>query len=146
MNRKILMSLVVLGCLNPLFAQNEVLIEDVDRAVQVKQSKAQHLDELVITIKIKTKETLAEGERALKSLHSNLDFINKVATSQNFRDCVVAKGYKKDVLAKQETAKRMLQEQKITQEQYSEYQADQERVLNSLNEKISNTEICKEGE
>ena len=144
MKRKILMSLVVLGCLNPLFAQNEVLIADVDRAVQVKQSNAQHLDELVITIKIKTKETLAEGVKALKSLRSNLDFINKVATSKSFRDCVIAKEYKKDVLAKQKTAQRMLQEQKITQEQYKEYQKNQESALSSLNEKISN--ICKEGE
>ncbi len=144
MNRKILMSLVVLGCVNFLHAHNEIQIEEFDKEVQAKQLNDKHLDELVITIKIKTKETLAEGERALKSLYSNLEFINKVATSQSFRDCIVAKGYKKDVLANQNTAQRMFQEQKITQEQYSEYQADQEMVLSNLNKKISN--ICKKGE
>ncbi len=144
MNKKILMSLVVLGCVSFLHAQNEVLIEDVDRAVQVEESNVKHLDELVITISIKTKETLAEGERALKSLYSNLDFIKKVATSKSFRNCVVAKEYKKDVLAKQQTAQRMLQEKKLTQEQYQNYNQEQSSALNSLNNKIA--ELCKEGE
>ena len=143
MNKKILMSLVVLGCVSFLHAQNEVLIEDVDRAIQVEESNVKHLDELVITISIKTKETLAEGDRALKSLYSNLDFINKVATSESFRNCVVAQEYKKDVFAKQKTAQRMLQEKKLTQEEYQKYEQEQNSALSSLNNKIS--ELCKEG-
>ena len=144
MKRKILMSLAVLGCVGSLHAQNEVSIEDFDREVAVKQSTAEHLDELVVTISIKTKETLAEGNRALKSLQSNLDFINKVATSEEFRNCVVAKEYKKEVLAKEQTASRMLQEKKITHEQYEKYEEEQQSTLENLNSKIS--KFCKEGE
>jgi len=144
MKRKFLMSLAVLGCVGSLHAQNEVLIEDFDREVAVKQSTAEHLDELVVTISIKTKETLAEGNRALKSLQSNLDFINKVATSEEFRNCVVAKEYKKEVLAKEQTASRMLQEKKITHEQYEKYEEEQQNTLENLNSKIS--KFCKEGE
>ena len=144
MNKKLLINFIVLGCVSFLHAQNEVLIEDVDRAVQVEQSNVKHLDELIITIKIKTKETLAEGDRALKSLYSNLTFIKKVATSENFRNCVVAKEYKKDVLAKQQTAERMLQEKKVTHEQYQNYNQEQNSALNILNNKIS--KFCKEGE
>jgi len=137
-------ALAVIGCLSVLNAQNEVLIEDFDREIALKQSNSQHLDELVITISIKTKETLAEGDRALKSLYSNLEFINRVATNESFRDCVVAKEYKKDVLAKQKTAESMLQEKKLTQEQYQKYEQEQNSALNNLNNKIS--ELCKEGE
>ena len=143
MNKKILTSLVVLGCLSSLYAQNEVSIEDFDRKIAVKQSNSQHLDELVITISIKTKETLAEGDRAFKSLSSNLDFINKVATSESFKNCVIAKEYKKDVLAKQKTAEKMFKEKKITQTQYQKYEQEKNSALNSLNNKIS--ELCKEG-
>jgi len=144
MRKKILVSFVVLGCLNLLNAQNEVSIEDIDKNVMVKESKSKYLDDLVITISIKTKETLKEGDRALVSLRSNLDFINKVATSQLFRDCVVAKEYKKDVLVKQESAKRLFENKKITNNQYSSYIEEQESALANLNNKIS--KICKEGE
>ncbi len=134
----------MLGCVSFIHAQNEVLIEDIAREIAVKQLNSKHLDELVITISIKTKETLAEGDRALKSLYSNLAFINKVATSESFRNCVVAKEYKKDVLAKQQTAQKMLQENKLTQEQYQKYEQEQNSALSSLNNKIS--KFCKEGE
>jgi len=144
MSKKILISLAILGYMSVLHAQNEVLIEDIDKQITIEQSNAKHLDDLVTTISIKTKETLKEGDRALKSLRSNLDFINRVATSQSFRDCVVAKEYKKDVLAKQESAKRLFEEKKITNKQYLSYKAEQNSALSSLNNKIS--KICKEGE
>lgn len=144
MRKKILTSFVLLGCLNLLNAQNEVSIEEVDREVMVKASNSKHLDDLIITISIKTKDTLEEGDRALASLRSNLDFINKVATSQAFRDCIVAKEYKKDVLTKQERAKRLLDEKRITDKQYLSYTEEQESALVNLNNRISN--ICKEGE
>jgi len=144
MSKKILISLAILGYMSVLHAQNEVLIEDIDKQITIEQSNAKHLDDLVTTISIKTKETLKEGDRALKSLRSNLDFINRVATSQSFRDCVVAKEYKKDVLAKQESAKRLFEEKKITNKQYLSYKAEQNSALSSLNNKIS--QLCKEGE
>ena len=144
MRHKTLLGLVFLGCVSLLHAQNEVSIEDFDREVSIKQSNAKHLNELVITISIKSKETIAEGERALKSLQSNLDFINRVATDENFRSCVVAKGYKKDILKKEQTAMNMLQEKKITQEQYNNYKAKNSGALNRLNSKIS--QLCTKGE
>jgi len=143
MKIKTLISLSVLACMGFLNAQNEVSIEKFDRQIVVKQTHSEYLDDLVITISVKTKETLAEGERALKSLYSNLDFINKVATSESFRSCVVAKEYKKDVLAKQQRAERMLQEKKLTQEQYQKYFQEQNSALDNLNNKIS--KLCKEG-
>ena len=144
MKRKILMSLAVLGCVGSLHAQNEVLIEDFDREVRIRQSNVKHLNELVITISTKTNETIIEGKRALKSLLSNLDFINRVATDENFRECVVAKGYKKDIIAYEETAKRMFQEKKMTEEQYNNYKAKNTIALESLNNKIS--KLCTKGE
>jgi len=144
MRHKTLLSLVFLGCVSFLHAQNEVSIESFDKEVSIKESNAKHLDELVITIFIKTKETIAEGERALKSLLSNLEFIKRVATDENFRSCVVAKGYKKDILKKEQTAMNMLHEKKITQEQYNNYRAKSSSALESLNSKIS--ELCKKGE
>lgn len=141
MKRKIWMVLLVSGCVSFSNAQNEVLIEDFDREIASKQSNSQHLDELVVTISIKTKETLTEGDKALKSLYSNLDFINKVATSESFRNCVIAKEYKKDVLAKKQTIEKMLQKKKVTQEQYQNYNQEQRNALDSLNEKISR--LCK---
>jgi len=144
MRHKTLLGLVFLGYVSLLHAQNEVSIEDFDREVSIKESNAKHLNELVVTISIKTKETLAEGNRALKLLQSNLDFINKVATSEEFRNCVVAKEYKKEVLAKEQIASRMLQEKKITHEQYEKYEEEQQNTLENLNSKIS--KFCKEGE
>ena len=144
MRQKTLFSLVLLGCVSFLHAQNEVSIEDFDREMAVKQSTSQRIDELVITIEIKGKETLAEGDRALKSLYSNLEFINKVATSESFRNCVIAKEYKKDVLAKKQRIEKMFKENKVTHEQYQNYNQEQNSALNSLNNKIS--KLCKEGE
>ena len=144
MNKKILISLAVLGCVSFLHAQNEVLIEEFDREVRIRQSNVKHLNELVITISTKTNETIIEGKRALKSLLSNLDFINRVATDENFRECVVAKGYKKDIIAYEETAKRMFQEKKMTEEQYNNYKAKNTIALESLNNKIS--KLCTKGE
>ena len=144
MRHKTLLSLVFLGCVSLLHAQNEVSIENFDREVSIKQSNAKHLDELLITISIKTKETMVEGNKALKSLQSNLKFIERVATDKNFRSCIVAKEYKKDILANEETAKSMLQEKKITQEQYNNYKAKNSSSLESLNSKIS--KLCTKGE
>lgn len=144
MKQKVLLSLALLTSISFLQAQNEISIEEFENKVEIKQSKEQHLDDLVITISIKTKETLAEGDIALASLNNTLNFINRVATSQSFRDCVVAKEYKKDVLAQQQRATRMLQEKKLTQEQYNNYLEDKKNALINLNNKIAET--CKEEE
>jgi len=144
MRHKTLLGLVFLGCVSLLHAHNEVSIEDFDREVSIKQSNAKHLNELVVTISTKGEETITEGERALKSLQLNLKFINRVATDETFRSCIVAKEYKKDILAYEQTAMNMLQEKKMTQEQYDNYKEKNSATLESLNNKIS--KLCTKGE
>jgi len=136
MKRKILMALVVVGCLsfaNAMTLQEEVAIETEEIALEDKFIESAML----------AKKARRVGEETLASLRANLHFIERLENDPKFVKCVVLNENIKKLDKLAIGAKRLLDKGKASREDYRGYLSDLEVEKSQLKQQLKSKE-CKE--
>ena len=131
MKRKILMALTVLGCLTVVNADNNTVDWEKEEAKEVMlEQKTKELRSLVVEIDMLTTHAIRVAEETLLSLNNNLEFFEKVETSESFRQCVVLEEYIGSIEKDRTIALDLYRAKKVTSKQYESY------ITKQMNEKI----------
>ena len=142
MNKKILMSFVVLGCLSSLSANDTVDWDKEEQLeVQLKQKKDE-LRRLLVSTNMLMTEAIVKAEETLESLNENLEFFKKIQSSKKYRECVVIEEYISDIDKDKTIADELYQEKRATKRQYTIYVSKLNTTRQALEEKI-NQKKCK---
>ena len=142
MNKKILMSLVVLGCVSSLSANDTVDWDKEEKLeVQLKQKKDE-LRKLIVSTNMLMAEAIVKAEETIESLNKNLEFFKRIQSSQEYRECVVIEKYISDIDKDKSIADELYKEKKATKRQYTIYVSKLNATRQSLEEKI-NQKKCK---
>ncbi len=142
MKRKILMSLVMFGCLNPLFANDTV---DWDKEEQL-ETQLKQKEEMLKKQQIKSKMLLTEAiviaQDTIDSLEKNLEFFQKIQSSKEYRECTIIKTYIENINKDRNIADELYQEKEVTKKQYTIYISKLNATQQSLQNKIDQKK-CK---
>jgi len=143
MKRKILMALTVLGCLTVVNADNNTVDWEKEEAKEVMlEQKTKELRSLVVEIDMLTTHAIRVAEETLLSLNNNLEFFEKVETSESFRQCVVLEEYIGSIEKDRTIALDLYRAKKVTSKQYESYTTKADERKNRLQSKLDKKK-CK---
>jgi len=141
MKRHFFVVLAIIGSVNMLNGDDSINLEQHVKMKQKAIVEYDALDKLVVTINIQVADAISEGEKTLKSLEENFDFLEKIESDADFRECVVLKDNQKRLLYSKSVAHKLLKNRKITQPQHDKFIEKQFSRENILNKNIS--KFCK---
>lgn len=142
MKKKILISLVMFGCLGSLSANDTVDWDKEEKhEIQLKQ-KNDELRKLIVSSNMLMTEAITKAEETIESLSKNLEFFKKIQSSKKYRECVVIKEYIRDIDKDKSIADELYREEKVTKKQYTIYISKLNTTRQSLKEKIDQKK-CK---
>ncbi len=122
----------------------DVNIQQYDKYVTIQNKQAYELDKKVFQIAIDTQKTVKVGEDALKSLHKNKHFIERLETDPGFKECVILQTRKESFMKDKKHASDALAEKKISQNDYAAFVKNTDKEISILDAKMSRKK-CNEG-
>lgn len=115
---------------------------NLEQEIQAEQ-RVQQLEDNYILSSILIKKSIRVGQETLKSLQSNLAFIQRIESDASFRQCVVWRDNMSKLEQLGKGAKRLYKNQKVSKKDYKRYLMELKREKSKVSMKI-NSKQCKE--